>query len=61
MEDFSDFLCVVCGEAIGREPYFAAFGGRQKRMGPELWPEQVFHRRCMTAYIDATRGPGDTK
>jgi hypothetical protein len=60
MDDFSDYLCTVCGEPIGREPYFAAFNGRKSRIDPEpLWPESVFHRRCMGTYLDGTRGAAE--
>ena len=57
MDDFSDYLCSVCNEPIGREPYFAAFGGRNKRIEPQpIWPESVFLRRCMSTYLEASRG-----
>jgi hypothetical protein len=60
MDDFSDYLCSVCGEPIGLEPYFAAFGHRSARPDPELlWPEAVFHDRCMTDYIAAKRRRGE--
>jgi len=57
MDDFSDYLCTVCGEAVGSEPYFASFRGRGRRTESEpIWPESVFHRRCMTDYVEAQRG-----
>ena len=56
MDDFSDFLCTVCGEPIGREPYFAAFVGNNARIDNEpLWPESVMHRRCVSDNVDARR------
>jgi hypothetical protein len=48
MEEFSDYLCAVCGDPIGDESYFATFGRKPERLVEELWPESVAHRRCMT-------------
>ena len=60
MDDFGEFLCTICGEPIGRESYFAAFGCENARMGSEpLWPESVVHRRCAIDYVSAGRRPGD--
>ena len=57
MEDFSDFICSVCGEPIGPEPYFASFAGRV-RVDPEpLWPESVYHHQCLSRYLDAKYSP----
>lgn len=56
MEDFSDYLCTACGEPIGHEPYCAAFSSRNTGIAPELlWPESVFHRRCMADDTDTAR------
>jgi hypothetical protein len=54
VDNFSDFICTGCGEPIGQEPYCASFGRQGARAAPEpLWPESVFHRRCMADYFDA--------
>ena len=59
MNEFSDYVCAVCGDPIGGESYFATFGRKPERLVDELWPESVVHRRCMTRYdADEPGGPG---